>query len=141
MSFIYNPGSGEPKDHVRLLVSDVDANAPLDARLEDEDILDLLTLYGNRFKAAAAAARSLAAKFIRKFEGASGGPGPSRTRAQDLMALAARLEEQAVGGGSLLLGAGFASVAEKATAAADTNRVQPAFRRGMMDHPETSQGG
>jgi len=121
----------------------VDSNAPLDTRLEDEDITDLLTLYGNRFKAAAAAARSLAAKFARKFEGASGGPGPSRTRAQDLMALASRLEEQAIAGSSMLLGAGFASVADKAAAAAaaDANRVQPAFTRGMLDHPEAAREG
>jgi hypothetical protein len=56
------------------------------------------------------------------------------------MALAARLEEQAAGGGAMQLGAGLASAADKAAAAADATRVQPAFTRGMLDHPEAANG-
>jgi len=129
--FSYTPGGG-PKDDVRLFIGDTDPNAAEDARLEDADINRLITLHGSLRYAAAGAARALAAKFARKFEGSSGGPGPSRTRAQDLMAIAARLEASSVGGAVPF--AGGLRQSEKATAAADTDRTQPAFSRGMLDN-------
>ncbi len=133
MSLTYTAGGG-PRDDIRLFIGDTDPNAAEDARLEDADIDRLITLYGGLRYAAAGAARALAAKFLRKFEGGSG-PGPSRTRAQELNALAAQLEKSAAA--VALPFAGGLRQSEKTTAAADTDRVQPAFRRGLLDHPES----
>ena len=133
MSFSYFPGIG-PTDDVRLLIGDTDPNAAEDARLENEDIVRLIALHGGLRHSAAAAARALAAKFARKFEGSSGGPAPSRTRAQDLMALANRLESAAAA--AAVPFAGGLRQSEKDTASADTDRVQPSFSRGMLDRSE-----
>lgn len=133
MALTYTPGGG-PRDDIRLFIGDTDANAQADARLEDADIDRLIVLYGGLRYAAAGAARALAAKFLRKFEGGSG-PGPSRTRAQELNALAAQLERSAAA--VAVPFAGGLKQSEKTTALADSDRVQPAFTRGMLDNPET----
>jgi hypothetical protein len=132
MTFSYTAG-GSDRDDVRLLIGDIDSEAMENARLEDEDIDRLLVLQPNVRLAAADAADILAAKFTRLMEGSSSGPSPSRTRAQELRATASRL--RASPAGTAVPTAGGLTISSKQTRAADTDRVQPAFRRGLMDHP------
>ncbi len=134
MSFTYTAGA-TPKDDVRLLIGDVDGNAMLDVRLEDEEIVRLLELEGSTLHASATAAEALAAKFARKAEGSSGGLVPSRTRAQELTSLAARIRARA--SSSAVPTAGGITISSRQTQ--DPNRIQPAFRRGMLDNPDGSQ--
>lgn len=145
MSFEYNPGA-TAKDRVRMLIGDTDELAQTDVRLEDEEINDLLEMAtgttnpgisGIR-RAAADAADILAAKFARKPEGSSSGPSPSRTRAEELRATAARLRSSAAG--FAVPSAGGISRAAKAVAEANTDRVPQPFKKGMLDTPNAGNG-
>lgn len=133
MGFSYIAG-GSTKDDVRLLIGDVDDSAAEDVRLEDEDISRLIALEGGVRRSAAAAADVLAAKFSRKAEGSA---GPDRitvtTRAQELRATAARLRTSAAMTAGVTVGG--VSKAAKQAAEEDTDRVEPAFKVGMMDNP------
>jgi hypothetical protein len=142
VSFAYTPGSGA-KDRVRLLIGDTDDKAATDVRLEDEEILELLTMAtgsqspgisGVR-RAAADAADVLAAKFARKHEGSSSGPSPSKSRAEELRATASRLRSSA--SSFAVPSAGGISVAAKTTAETNTDRVPQPFKKGMLDNPDT----
>jgi hypothetical protein len=134
----YTPGASA-RDDVRLLIGDTDETVAPDVRLEDEDIDRLLVLTtgsaspgtsGIR-RSAAEAADALAAKFARKAEG---GPLSSTSRAQELRATARNLRASAVSAAAP--SAGGISIASKADADADTDRVAPAFRKGMLSSPE-----
>ena len=144
MTFSYFAGS-TARDDVRLLVGDVDQFASGEVRLEDEDIDRLLILFagtaspgvGGIRRVAAEAADILAAKFARKAEGSTGPRSISASsRSAELRATARQLRQGA--GTFAVPTAGGISVAEKDTAEDDTDRVAPAFRKGMLDHPETS---
>lgn len=143
MTFSYNPGSSA-KDRVRLLIGDTDDQAATNLRLEDEEIEDLLEMATGTSepvgvsgikKAAADAADVLAAKFARQPEGSSSGPSPSRTRAQELRATAARLRLESQAGAVPF--AGGIRRSGKAAVAANTDRTPDAFRKGMLDSPGT----
>jgi hypothetical protein len=143
VSCTYTPGSGTPKDRIRFLIGDTDVLAQENLRLEDEEINDALTLATGSptpttsaalYRVGADCADVLAAKFARVFEGASSGPGPSRTRAQELRATARELRQRASAGAVPF--AGGISQADKAGRAADPDRVPSTFRKGMLDNPD-----
>lgn len=134
MSFTYAAGGGKKHD-IRLLIGDTDADALPTLRLEDEDIDQIIVLEGSLHMAAARAAEALGAKYARQAEGSA---GPSRIqpggRAMELRMLASRLRTQSAG--LAIPSAGGISIASKAAGEGDTDRVEPTFRRGMLDHPD-----
>lgn len=134
--FSYIPGGGRLHD-VRLLIGDTDAQALLDSRLEDEDIDRLLTIEGGVRRSAARAADILAAKFARKAEQTAVGSDRNviSTRASELRATARELRQSALA--EAIPSAGGISRSSKVAAAADTDRIEPPFRIGMLDNPES----
>jgi len=134
VTFTYNPGSAS-LDDVRMLIGDTNPQADERLRLEDEEIARFLELEGSLYLGAAAAAEALAAKFAREPEG-SVGPNTIRpsSRSDQLRAVAGRLRARA--GRAALSFAGGISKAQKETAESNTDRIKPAFTRGMMDNPD-----
>ncbi len=134
MTFTYQPGEPSDLTRVRLRIGDTDQFASADLRLEDEEILDLLATEGGLFRAAAAAAEALAAKFARKAEGSQ---GPDRIvpsdRANHLRRIAAQLRSAAAA--SCVPSAGGISATAKDRASSNPDRAEPAFKRGQLDHP------
>ena len=134
MSFTYVAGAAA-KDDVRLLIGDVDVNAQSELRLEDEDIARLITLEGDIYRAAAMAAEVLATKFARKAEGSAGPNALSPSnRAQELRATATRLRMAAATNRGPIPSAGGISISGKAAAEAQSDRVKPTFKRGLLDN-------
>jgi hypothetical protein len=134
VTFTYQPGDPSDLARVRLRIGDTDQFASADLRLEDEEIRDLLLTEGGLFRAAAAAAEALAAKFARKAEGSQ---GPDRIvpsdRANHLRRIAAQLRSAAAA--SCIPSAGGISLAAKDRGASNPDHTEPAFRRGQLDHP------
>lgn len=134
MAFTYTAGSTSDLNRVRLLVGDTDSAAAEQQRLEDDEITDLITMYGGYRAAAPAAADALSAKFARLATSKSMGQASLawdrfkqlRQLAQDLRAQAARVAIPFAGGMSQDL---------RDTNRQDTDLIQPRFRTGMLDNP------
>jgi hypothetical protein len=136
MAFSYTPGSTTSLNRVRLLLGDTDSSAPVQQRLEDEEITDLLTIAGGYRAGAAAAASALSGKFARLATSKSMGRASLVwQRFQQLRELAKDL--QASVSLAAVPFAGGISQAIKDTNAADTDRVTPAFVKGMLDNPSS----
>lgn len=137
MTMNYTPGGGA-KDDVRLLIGDTNTEALFDSRLEDEDIERLLVLEGGVRRSAARAADILAAKFARKAESTAIGQDRNvvSTRAAELRATARELRQSAAA--EAIPTAGGITQSSKDSAETNTDRVAPAFRRGMLDNPDAS---
>ena len=136
MSFTYTPGSTSDADRVRLLIGDSDPEAPLQQRLENEEITDLLTIAGNYRAAAALAAEALAAKFARSATSKSLGQASLQwKRFEQLTALAKTLRSSA--SLAAVPFAGGISRAVRDSLAQDTDRVTPSFQKGMLDNPSS----
>lgn len=134
MVFNYSPGSTNAKDDIRLLIGDTDPHAHETVRLEDEEIERYVVLLGNKYRAAAEAASTLAAKFARKADGSQGPDGvPFNVRAQELRTTAGHLRSLASASATPTFGGG--SVSGKAAVAENTDRVKPAFTRSTLDNP------
>lgn len=132
MSWSYsgNPASSE-MNQVRFLVGDTDTN---DQLVTNEEINWALT-EGGPYVAAAIVARTIAAKFARKadFEVSNDLKVSYSKQADAYNKLADNLEKKS-GRVSALPYAGGISVADKETNEADTDRVEPKFKRGdFMD--------
>ena len=137
MTFTYTPGDTGNGTRVRLLIGDTDPEAPLQQRLENEEITDLLTMFGAYRAAAAAAADALAAKFARlATEKRMGQASLAWKRYESLTALAKTLRASA--SFAALPFAGGISVAQKQSLDQDTDRIQPSFVKGMMDNPSSA---
>jgi len=128
-SYSGDPSSSD-RDRVRFLVGDTDA---LEPQIQNEEIDHLLAQGGGAELAAVHAAEALAAKYARRVSGSAGGISRSSSDlVEHYMTLARRLRAELAQFGAPY--AGGLSEAEKASDRADSDLVQPAFRRGMFDH-------
>ncbi len=139
MAFSYTAGSTASLDRVRLLIGDTDSAAPEQQRLEDAEITDLVTIFGNYRAAAAAAAEALAAKFARLCTSKHMGQASLEwQRFQQLLQLARTLRNASAR--AAIPFAGGMSKSLRETNDANTDLVQPRFRTGMLDNPSTLEG-
>lgn len=124
MTWTYVLPPTTPKDQVRLLVQDTDAQDPL---LQDEEITTFLTWYPNVYRAASRCADTIARQFARqaKLNIAREVDFDPAERNKQYAAMARTLEDEAnkgAGGG----GVGVCAGGIGATASA------PAFCRGLL---------
>ena len=132
MSWSYSgdPGASD-LDEVRFLIGDTDTD---DQQLSDEEINYLLTSTGSVQAAALGAARSLWAKYSRLVDQKTGDIDIKYSQRKDAYAALIR---------QLQLGmlpvpyAGGISEDDKQVDEADSDVVQPAFTRGMMEYDGT----
>lgn len=132
MSWSYSgdPGASD-LDEVRFLIGDTDTD---DQQLSDEEINYLLTSTGSVQAAALGAARSLWAKYSRMVDQKTGDIDIKYSQRKDAYAALIR---------QLQLGmlpvpyAGGISEDDKQVDEADSDVVQPAFTRGMMEYDGT----
>ena len=132
MSWSYSgdPGASD-LDEVRFLIGDTDTD---DQQLSDEEINYLLTSTGSVQAAALEAARSLWAKYSRMVDQKTGDIDIKYSQRKDAYAALIR---------QLQLGmlpvpyAGGISEDDKQVDEADSDVVQPAFTRGMMEYDGT----
>lgn len=126
-----NP-SGSDRDKVRFLISDTDTNAQL---VSDEEIAWALT-EGGPYKAAAIVARAIAFKYAKKanFTISKDISVSYGKIAETYSALADTLENKA-GNLYAVPFAGGISINNKESYENDTDRVEPAFKRDMMNDP------
>ena len=137
MTFTYTAGSTTDLARVRLLIGDTDSAA--NPQLADEEIADLLTIYGSFRAAAAGAADALAAKCARLATQKSMGQASLMwDRFNQLIKLARTLREAV--GRSAVPFAGGMSRSLRDTNDQDTDLVQPRFRTGMLDNPPVTDG-
>src|SRR5688572_5742391 len=136
MAFTYVAGTADDPTRIRLLIGDTDSAAPDQQRLEDAEITDLLTIYGDFRAAAAGAADALAAKFARlATEKSMGQASLVWQRFKQLQELARSLRNNAAR--AAVPFAGGMSKSLRDTNTANTDLVQPRFRTGMLDNPST----
>lgn len=134
-----NDPTNVPADQVRFFVGDTSTTEP---DLTDEEVAFLLLEENdNALRAAARAAETLASKYTKKADSRQVGPlrvvqsNRNMSKAQEFAVLARRLWSRAAirdGAGPY---AGGVSVSDKAGKIQDTDRVRPAFARGMMRYP------
>lgn len=138
MSFSYQPGADDDLADIRAAIGDTESSAPTSERLEDEEIERLLTVHGSRAAATVAAAQALIAKISRRATEKS--TGALRLvyaqRVENLWKLVRALEAAASGAAMPYLGG--ASVSDKDAVEGDADRIQPAFKGGMLDNPRAS---
>lgn len=125
-----NPAT-DSKDAVRYLVQDITST---DQRVSDEEILWAIASEGTVFRAAALVARTLASKYAQdaakwvgdlKIEAAG--------RHKQYLDIAHSLERRALL--AVNPSYGGTSISDKLTTEQGSDRVRPAFRRGMHDIP------
>lgn len=138
MTWTYTPGGATDQDDIRSALGDTESSAPTSERLEDEEISRFLTIHGSAPAATVAAAKALMAKLSRRATEKSVG-GLQLVYAQrieGLQYLIAQLTTAASGLAMPYCG----GISESAITAveADTDRVEPAFKRGMLDNPRAS---
>ena len=128
--------SGDPsvssKDAVRFLVGDTNPDEPL---VQDEEIVYMLALETDPKGAAAAICEALSAKFATAVDMRLG--DYSISMSQKAESFAARARQLRIASG-IRIGvpyAGGISVSDKGAQEEDDDRVQPAFRRRMMNNP------
>lgn len=129
-----NDPSGNAIDALRLRVGDTDCSS---AYLTDSEVRYFLATEASPVRAAAMAARAIAAKVAKKIDFSFDKVSKSASQLFDhYNALAEQLDDEASICNVAPIGLGQL-VAEKQSANADTSRVQPAFARGMMDNPRS----
>ena len=138
MSFSYTAGGTSSLNRIRARIGDTDPTVATTQRLEDEEIADFLSTEGAYRSAAAAAARALAAKFIRLASDKTVGSLRLiwQRRYDDLIALSKELKASTASTAMPL--AGGMSVSEKADDHVNADLVQPDFKRDMFDTPFAS---
>lgn len=136
--------SGNPADSsldaVRFLIGDTDSEEEL---IQDEEINYLLEEEaGDVIEAAVRACNTIAARFSRLADQTIGDYSAKYSqKAQNYRELALRIREEDTKS-SVMKAVPFAggiSVSDKETTKEDSDRVKPAFEKGMMDYPGTSQ--
>lgn len=136
MTFTYTPGDTSSATRVRLLIGDTDPEAPLQQRLENEEITDLLTIAGGYRAAAALACDALAAKFARlATDKRMGQASLAWRRFESLTAMAKQLRASV--SLSAIPFAGGISQSVRDTLDQDTDRITPSFQKGMLDNPSS----
>jgi len=138
MPYTDNPAAN-PIDRVRFLIGDKSTTNP---DLSDSEIAYLLSVEGNEpLRAAARAAETLSAKYAKDPSEKKVGPltimhgTRAVTRSMEYARLAKALWNQ-VASKSVAPFAGGISVADKNSRRQDSDRVQPAFARDMMEYPQ-----
>ena len=128
-SYSGDPGAS-PKDEVRFLVADTD---PADPMASDEEILFMLTEEGTPLRAAAGLAQVLAFRYARACDTAIGDYRVSLSQVAERYRLLARELSRKAGLVSAIPYAGGISASDKRRQEEDTDRVEPAFRRGRFE--------
>lgn len=127
--------STSEKDQIRLEVADNDSTKPL---LADEEILYAITVERNFWSAAARCAEMIARHFFRFADEVRLGRAlqlQHYRRAKQYMDMAIALRRKALG--TIVPYVGGISVTDKQTFEQNTDLVQPAFARTMMENPRT----
>lgn len=134
MSWTYGGDpSANDRDAVRYLIGDTDKNH---RQLTDNDIAFHLAEEGGKYRAAAAACRAIAAKYGRMVDKAVGDLKISYSQMQkQYLDLADKLDTRS-SSGSAIPYQGGQTLSDKAVDDADTDRVQPAFKRDQFDFPD-----
>lgn len=136
-----NDPASNPLDQVRFLLGDTDVAHP---ELTDPEVAFLLSdAKGDTRAAAARGAETLASRYSTDVSEKQVGPlrivtaGRGLSRSERYLQLAKYLWSQAT---AVTAGpwAGGINVTDKATRAADTEVVQPAFTRDLMEYPVNS---
>ncbi len=140
MTFTYTPGSSTSATRVRLLIGDTDPTAPLQQRLEDEEITDLLAIAGGFRAAAAAAADALAAKFARLATDKRMGQASLAWKRFEQLASMAKSLRSTVSLAAIPFAGGI-SKTQRDALAQDTDRIVPSFQKGMLDNPSSFNTG
>jgi hypothetical protein len=137
VTFSYTLPITEDRDRLRLRIGDTDSSVPINQRLEDEELDELLSTFGSVAAAAPEAAEALAAKFARLAVDKTAGSltiGYANGRHQALLSLAKTLRQK--------MAAYAAPVAtgirqsDRTSAESDGDRRVPGFKTGMLDNPE-----
>ncbi len=138
MAFTYNGDiSTSNRDFVRFQVGDT---STADQLLTDGEITGLISEYGNKWAASAAAARGIAAGFARKVRESDGDASVDfQQQYEHYKDLAAELKAQVASGVKPF--AGGISKSDKDAQRDDTDRVEPVFTKGMTDHPNANLSG
>lgn len=128
MAWSYKNPLNSTKDQVRFLIRDTDQ---CDQLVQDEEITWLLQVEPNIYRAAAEAARSIAAQFARTADERVGDIAISLSqRSKAMLDIAKQLEmKSAISGGGVGFYAGGISVSDKLTQTEDDDRVAPAFSK------------
>lgn len=134
MTWSYNPATlaSSQKDAVRLMIGDTLSTDP---QLADEEISYVLTVRSTLYGAAAECCRAIAAKFSRSVDQGSGANKAwfsQMSKAYNLKAI--DFEQKAVKSGAAQPFSGGVSQDFKNAQEQDSDRVDPAFRRGMFDN-------
>lgn len=133
MSWTYsgNPDSSA-LDKVRFLVQDTDS---ADQQLSDQEVTAMLAdSNSNAYIAAIACVRALMSKYTRRADKSVGDLSISWSQiAKGYQALIASLSLQAALSGAAAPYAGGISISDKQIDEANTDRVEPAFKKGLHD--------
>lgn len=135
MTFTYSASSTTVTDlyFVRLRIGDTSSGS---ARFQDEEINNLLSIYGNRYIAAAVAAETIGAQYAARTDKTVGKLSISQgSLSKHYFDLGRQLRHEA--GLHATPFAGGISVAQKDSETSDTDRVDPAFSVGAFDNPGT----
>jgi hypothetical protein len=135
MTWTYVGPGEDAKDEVRFLVGDTIATDPL---ITDEEILHAIEMWTNSYRAAAAIADALAARFAREVSHSADGQSYSASDiSKHYIALADRLriEAQRQIAKTAAPYAGGISHAEREKDDQDDDLIDHAFRSHMHDHP------
>lgn len=129
MSWTYTDPGTSNRDWVRWRVGDTDTTDQLQT---DAEIAAALATYGSKFKAAAAVARAIAAKYSRKADTTMDQLSISHSqKAKAYLALAGEIEAGvALDAGRV--GSIQITQTDRETEREDTERPQPAFASGMF---------
>lgn len=140
MTWTYTPGSGSNRDRIRFSIGDVSSEAPADEQLQNEEIDDALVTAGGWRAAAAACAYARAFKLATKATAKRMGQASLEwKRVEYLMALAKQLTSSV--SLTAIPFAGGISVSQRNTLDQDTDRITPAFQKGMLDNPPSMWTG
>lgn len=136
-SYSGNP-SDSSLDEVRFLVGDTDS---ADQLVQNEEISYAIATESSSLLAAVRVLRALAGKWARKADKAVGDLKISYSQLQkSFLALADKLEKTELspltGGLKGTPYAGGISISDKDSVADNTDRAEPAFKRGLHDNPE-----
>ena len=121
------------RDQVRFLIGDTDSTAPL---LQDEEIAYAISVENNYIGAAARCCETIAMKFLTKADVRIGRGGTTLTYSTAAKQYTDKAKELRTRANALNVPwAGGTSIAEKESARADTDLVQPIFAKQAGDNP------
>jgi hypothetical protein len=136
MTWTYNEKLALSRDRIRFYSGDTDTT---DQLMSDEEIAFALSESGSNVKLAAAlVCEVLAAEFARKADASVSDLSISYSQRYNQLLRQAALLRATASRGAIPLAGGI-SVSRVAVADEDTDRVEPGFKRGMLDNPEVTK--